>query len=90
MTDRGATRRSLFDDHVGPREPLGFAERVVGHQRGRAIGHRDDLAVLVEVQVDPGHVEPDLGLVLDALQRVHRARRLIEIGAGAGPLLMNN
>src|SRR5262249_27348506 len=52
-------------------------------ERDGAVDHRVDLPVRVEVHVGAVHLEEDARVVLDALERVHRARRFVEEGAGA-------
>ena len=63
---------------LGGGNPWASHKRHVGGQRPGAVGHALDVAVGVQVQVHPVHLEPHLGVVLDALQRVDGAGRLVQ------------
>src|SRR5690349_13590392 len=69
------------DEDVRLAETLRLAHREVGSERTGAVGDRVDVAVLVEVEVHAVHLEPDLGVVLDAGQGVHGSGRLVKEGA---------
>ena len=57
-------------DDIGAREPLCFTQRVIARQRAGTIGNRLDVPIGIKVEIRSVHVEPDLRIVLDALQRV--------------------
>src|SRR5689334_11504370 len=80
--------RGSVDQDVRARETLRLAQRVIRGERAGAVGHGLDVAVGVEVEVRAVHVEPDLCVVLDALQPVHRPRGLVEERAGPVDVLV--
>ena len=66
------------DQHVWPVEPFGFSEHVIGLEGSGAIEHALNVSIGVEIQVRSVHLEPHVGVVLNAFQRVLRACRFIQ------------
>src|SRR5437773_4025168 len=68
----GVTLASV-DQHVRAGMALGLAQRVVRGQRQGAVDDTLDVPLLVEVEVGAVDLEPDVGVVLHALQCVDGA-----------------